>query len=98
MSNVLDRPSEDARNGRAVWDAIDNVLDALVTHLPEKKRAKARASLEAHIHRLETYQGLPANVVPIRQVSNPDVHLSADERKRRADQAEMMRLLVGRVF
>ena len=98
MSNVLDRPSADSRNARDTWDAIDNVLDALVSHLPPKKLAKARASIEAHITRLETYQGLPANVTPIWQARNPGVDLKADERKRRADQAEMMRLLVGRVF
>lgn len=96
MSNVKDRPSADSRNARDTWDAIDNVLDCLVSHLPPKKLAKARKSIEAHIHRLETYEGLPANVTPIRQARTPD--LTADERKRRADQAEMMRLLIGRVF
>lgn len=98
MSNVKDRPSADSRNARSTWDAIDNVLDALVSHLPPKKLAKARVSLEAHIARLESYQGLPANVTPIWQARNPGYDIKEDEIKRRADQAEMMRLLIGRAF
>lgn len=98
MSNVLDRPSADSRNARDTWDAIDDVLDALATHLPAKKLAKARAQIEDQINRLETYQGLPANVTPIWQARSPGVDLKEDERQRRASKAEMMRLLVGRVF
>lgn len=98
MSNVLDRPSAETRNARDTWDAIDNVLDCLVSHMSPKKQAKARKSIEAHIHRLETHEGLPVNVTHIRQARNPEADLTADERKRRADQAEMMRLLIGRAF
>lgn len=98
MSNVLDRPSAESNNARATWDAIDDVLDALASHLPAKKRAKVRAQLEDQINRLETYHGLPSNVTPIWQARNPGVDIKADERQRRANQAEMMRLLVGRVF
>ena len=98
MSNVLDRPSAETRNASDTWDAIDNVLDCLVSHMSPKKQAKARKSIEAHIHRLETYAGLPVNVTPIRQALTPAVDLKAEERKRRADQAEMMRLLIGRAF
>lgn len=98
MSNVLDRPSAESRNARATWDAIDDVLDALAAHLPPKKLAKARAQIEGQIRRLETYEGLPANVTPIWQARHPGVDLKADERQLRANKAEMMRLLVGRVF
>ena len=102
MSTSTDRPTAFASQ-HEVPEPVSVVLNRLLDHMKPKARQAARASLEAYVARLETWEGcrLPENVSFLRhwQGSKREQALaSAAHRQERAEQAAAIRALIGRAF
>lgn len=103
MSDLKDRVREDHPQDNVTMEALERVFFRFRDNMKPKARDKARKALEADAAHLETWRWggreLPANVTPLHGLRGSERQAEIErQRLARAEQAAVIRTLIGRAF